>query len=55
MWLLWQRVRQFAAKFHSKILTDFFLKLGFSPCKTEQPLEGMDLQGKEEEDKKHAG
>ena len=29
---------------------DFFLKLGFTgftPCKAEQPLRGMELQGKE--------
>ena len=25
----------------------FFLKLGFTPCKAEQPLQGMELQGKE--------
>ena len=24
-----------------------FLKLGFTPCKTEQPLQGMELQKKE--------
>ena len=25
----------------------FFLKLGFTPCKSEQPLQGMELQEKE--------
>ena len=25
---------------------DFFKKLGFTPCKTEQPLRGMELQEK---------
>ena len=25
----------------------FFLKLGFTPCKAEQPLQGMELQEKE--------
>ena len=25
----------------------FFLKLGFIPCKAEQPLQGMELQEKE--------
>ena len=25
----------------------FFFKLGFTPCKTEQPLQGMELQEKE--------
>ena len=28
-------------------MTIIFLKLGFSPCKTEQPLPGMKLQEKE--------
>ena len=26
---------------------NFFLKLGFTPCKAEQPLQGMELQEKE--------
>ena len=26
---------------------DFFFKLGFTPCKAEQPLQGMELQEKE--------
>ena len=26
--------------------SDFFLKLGFTPCKAEQPLQGMELQEK---------
>ena len=26
---------------------DFFKKLGFTPCKTEEPLQGMELQEKE--------
>ena len=26
---------------------DFFFKLGFTPCKAEQPLRGMKLQDKE--------
>ena len=26
---------------------DFFFKLGFTPCKAEQPLRGMKLQEKE--------
>ena len=25
----------------------FFFKLGFTPCKAEQPLQGMELQEKE--------
>ena len=25
----------------------FFFKVGFTPCKTEQPLRGMELQEKE--------
>ena len=29
------------------ILDGIFLKLGFTPCKTEQPLQGMELQEKE--------
>ena len=29
-----------------------FLKLGFTPCKTEQPLQGMELQGKRLKHKK---
>ena len=29
-----------------------FKKLGFSPFKAEQPLQGMDVQVKEEKDKK---
>ena len=28
---------------------------GFTPCKAEQPLQGMDLQEKEEKDEKHTG
>ena len=38
----------------TKTLADFqicisvpFFKLGFTPCKTEQPLQGMELQEKE--------
>ena len=33
-----------------KVLTKqtFFKKLGFSPCKTEQPLQGMKIQAKYE-------
>ena len=27
----------------------FFKKLGFTPCKAEQPLQGMELQEKESE------
>ena len=26
--------------------SDFFLKLGFTPCKAKQPLRGMELQEK---------
>ena len=29
-----------------------FKKLGFSPFKAKQPLQGMDVQAKEEKDKK---
>ena len=32
-----------------------FLKLGFTPCKTEQPLQGMKLQEKEIKDDNHRG
>ena len=28
-------------------LIEIFLKLGFTPCKAEQPLQGTELQGKE--------
>ena len=28
-------------------MSSIFLKLGFSPCKTDQPLQGIELQGKE--------
>ena len=34
-------------------MTIIFLKLGFSPCKTEQPLPGMKLQEKEIKDDNH--
>ena len=27
----------------------FFFKLGFTPCKAEQPVQGVELQEKEEE------
>ena len=37
--------------FHDKI----FFKLGFTPCKTEQPLAGMKLQEKEIKDDNHRG
>ena len=30
-----------------KVYLHFFFKLGFSPCKVEQPLQGMELQEKE--------
>ena len=40
--------------FHDGILWDFFVsffkktnKLGFTPCKTEKPLQGMELEEKE--------
>ena len=29
------------------VLQFFFFKLGFTPCKAEQPLQGMELQEKE--------
>ena len=29
------------------ITTIYFFKLGFTPCKAEQPIQGMDLQEKE--------
>ena len=29
--------------------------MGFTPCKIEQPLQGMELQEKEENDKKDIG
>ena len=28
-------------------IADIFLKLGFTPCKAEQPLQGLELQEKE--------
>ena len=30
-----------------KFILVFFLQLGFTPCKAEQPLQGMELQEKE--------
>ena len=30
-----------------KCCKNFFFKLGFTPCKAEQPLQGMELQEKE--------
>ena len=36
-------------------MTIIFLKLGFSPCKTEQPLPGMKLQEKETKGDNHRG
>ena len=34
--------------FYQKMCHEFFLfELGFPPCKTEQPLQGMELQEKE--------
>ena len=32
-----------------------FLKLGFTPCKDEQPLRGMELQEKDKKRLKHKG
>ena len=29
-----------------RLMHFFFLKLGFTPCKAEQPLQGMELQEK---------
>ena len=29
------------------MLQEFFFKLGFTPCKAELPLQGMELQEKE--------
>ena len=42
--------RDFLLEEHCKKLfnlTGIFLKLGFTPCKAEQPLQGMELQEKE--------
>ena len=36
-------------------MTIIFLELGFSPCKTEQPLPGMKLQEKEIKGDNHRG
>ena len=36
-------------------MTIIFLKLGFTPCKTEQPLPGMKLQEKEINDDNNRG
>ena len=35
-----------------KIKFFFFFKLGFTPCKTEEPLQGMELQEKKKKHKK---
>ena len=32
-----------------KLITLFFFLLGFTPCKAEEPLQGMELQEKETE------
>ena len=32
---------------HKNVCSIFFFKFGFTPCKTEQPLPGMQLQEKE--------
>ena len=34
-------------KFLTENKSFFFKKLGFTPCKAEQPLQRMELQGKE--------
>ena len=31
----------------------FFIQLGFTPCKAEQPKQGMELQEKEKQEIKH--
>ena len=39
-----------------KVLIEPFFKLGFTPCKAEQPLQGMQLQGKKSTKRlKHTG
>ena len=39
-----------------KGLVQYFFQMGFIPCKAEQPLQGMELQEKEEEkDEKDMG
>ena len=38
------------------MLLFYFFKLGFAPCKAEQPLQGMELQKKEaKKELKHTG
>ena len=34
-------------KILQEMLQEFFFKLGFTPCKAEQPFQGMELQEKE--------
>ena len=36
-------------------MTSHFFKWGFTPCKAEQPLRGMELKEKEEKDENHRG
>ena len=42
---LWVRLSKRFLKVRMEAM--FFLKLGFTPCKAEQPLQGMELQEKE--------
>ena len=39
----------------SQYLKGIFFKLGFTPCKAEQPVQGMELQEKETQKNKHTG
>ena len=36
-------------------MTSHFLKLGFTPCKAEQPPRGTQFQEKEKKDENHRG
>ena len=39
---------QFSSKYENSLINFFFIfLLGFTPCKAEQPLQGMELQEKE--------
>ena len=38
---------RYILKILQEMLQEFFFKLGFTSCKAEQPLQGMELQEKE--------
>ena len=41
------KLSQWTSKLYDKVFKKCFFYMGFTPCKTEQPLQGMESQKKE--------